>query len=592
MSSEFHLSPTLARLRTILGVTLALLAFTFVTRAQQMAQTFVLQPGWNSIWLDVDPIDRSPNSVFLGLPLASVWTWSERVTATDFIQNPATTGWNRNQWLGWFPPESPEAPLGNLHSVIPARAYLVKVTGSLPVTLEVQGKAVPPPTAWVPNQYNLRGFPTDPDSEVTFREFFRHSAAHWDAQTGTMTPIYRLGEGGVWTKVPPEDVIRRGEAYWVFAEGASDYSAPITLAPRTGNEIHFPPLAVRTTLTLENHTADLRTVIFRSRTPTSPASHAVKIEPPLTLDQNQSRTPLHLHTELLLPGQTKKLSLYLDRTQSPAGRNEALFTCDDQRGTLQYLPLVSEGGGMTDTNNEVYPLAGLWLGTATLNAVAEAQGTNTMAPTPVQSPFNLRLIVFVDTNGAASLLREATLVTLPTTTTNLVSTNGGGFLVTNIVLVPGQPVLLSNPTLVGQYQSRYQYSAGVAARRFTAAQFDSSQPDGAPLTGSFATNGTLSGSLTLPFNQTTNPYYHKYHPDHDNLDPTGQVTVPEAYTIDRQVEFDFSPVGTGVPSYGVDGLDGIYREAVSGLHKVPLVTSGIFSLQRISTVSSLNPPLP
>ncbi|MEI9961487.1 MAG: hypothetical protein WDM76_10280 [Limisphaerales bacterium] len=67
--------------------------------------------------------------------------------------------------------------------------------------------------------------------------------------------------------------------------------------------------------------------------------------------------------------------------------------------------------------------------------------------------------------------------------------------------------------------------------------------------------------------------------------------VREAFTITRQIVFDFSPAGTGVPSYGVDGLDGTYRETMSGLHKVPLLTSGTFWLQRVSTVSAFNPPL-
>lgn len=585
-----HFTTRLARRLSGFGVAVALITFAFAARAQGVTQTFTLQPGWNSIWLEVDPTDRSPDAVFAGLSLASVWTWSERVTATDFIQNPATAGWNRNQWLAWFPPESPEALLGNLYSVIPAKAYLVKVAGASPVTLEVHGRPVPPPTAWVPNQYNLRGFPADPAAELTFREFFRHSPSHWDAQQDTTTPIYRLGEEGVWAKVSPEDVIRRGEAYWVFVKGASDYSAPTTLEARTGDRIYFSPLAVRTTLTVANRTAEPRTIRFKSQTPVSPATYAVQIENILALGRDQARTPLHLHSEPLLPGQTKKLTLYLDRTQAPAGLNETLFTADDQNGTLLHLPVASEGGGVTDTNNEVYPLSGLWLGTATLNAVGEAQGTNVAPPTPVQSPFALRLILFVDTNGATSLLREATLVTLPNTYSNVVTTNGMGGFVTNLVTVPGRQVVLSNPTLVSQYQSRYQY-ATAAVRRFTAAQFDNSRPDAVPLTGSFVTNGTVTCTLSLPFDYPTNPYYHRYHPDHDNLDPTYQFTVPEAYAVSRQMVLDLTPAGSGVPSYGVDGLDGSYRETVSGLHKVPLLTSGIFTLQRIANVSTLNPPL-
>jgi hypothetical protein len=561
-------------------------------RGQQVTQTITLQPGWNAVWLEVDPSNRNPAAVFTGLPLLSVWTWSERVTATDFIQNPATAGWNKNKWLGWFPPDSPGAALGNLFSVIPSRAYLIHLGGASPVLWTVTGSVVPQPTTWSPNQYNLRGLPVDPMSPPTFREFFRHSAAHWDAASDTTAPIYRLNTNGVWSLVSSEASLRRNEAYWVFANGASDYSAPESLAASTGDRVYFSPLVIRASLTVANHTAEPRTLTFKSLTPTEPATLGIKIENPLVADPNQSRTFLHLHSETLQPGQQKRLTIYLDRSQSPPGSNATLFTVSDQDGTLHYLSIASDGSGLLGaTNDSSFALGGLWLGTATLDAVGEAHATNSLAPKPVQAPFSMRLLVFVDTNGAASLLREATLVTLPNVYTNAVGTNTTGGSVTNLVTIPGLAVLLSDPTLASQYQSRYQYTVG-AVRRFTAAQFDNSSPNGVPLVGSFITNGSVTCTLNLPFDHPTNPYYHRYHPDHDNLDPTYKAIVPEAYSLTRKVELNFTPIGSGVPSYGVDGLDGIYQETVSGLHKVPLLTSGTFTLQRISTVNVLNPQLP
>jgi hypothetical protein len=568
------------------------LLFAWGSQAQQLTQTVALNPGWNAVWLEVDPSNRAPEVVFAGLPLLSAWTWSERVSATDFIQNPATAGWNRNQWLGWFPTNSPEALLGNLHSIIPARAYLVRLGGTAPVSWQVTGRVVPQPTTWSPNLYNLRGLPVDPVTPATFREFFRHSPAHWDAANDTTTPIYRLDASGVWSLVSPDDAMRRGEAYWTFVNGASDFPAPESLSFSTGDRVYFSPLAYRTTLTIGNRTAELRTVLFKSL---APPSSEIDVENILASDPNQVHRWLHLFSAQLQPGEQKKVTLYLDRTQIQGGYSETLFTAEDDRGTLQYVPVARDGEGLlgsTGTNSQTYPLAGLWLGTASLKAVGEVQATNAAAPAPVQTPFSLRLLLFVDTNGAASLMREVTLVNLPDTTTNVVTTNGSGGLLTNLVTLPGDQVLLSNPAIVNQYQSRYAANAGVMVRRFTAAQFDNSvNPDGVPLPGSFLTNGTVSGNLSIPFDYATNPYYHRYHPDHDNLDPTYQHTVPEALSISRNVVFDFTPIGSGVPSYGVDGLDGNYRETVSGLHKVPLLTSGTFVIQRISNVQLLNPPL-
>ena len=111
---------------------------------------FELQPGWNAVWLEVDPPDRAPSVVFGDLPVASVWTFSERVSATDFIQNPGTAGWNRAQWLAYFPASSPEARLANLYAVLPQRAYLVRVAGSNTVNWAVTGKPVLRTPSWVP----------------------------------------------------------------------------------------------------------------------------------------------------------------------------------------------------------------------------------------------------------------------------------------------------------------------------------------------------------------------------------------------------------------------------------------------------------
>jgi hypothetical protein len=111
------------------------------------------------------------------------------------------------------------------------------------------------------------------------------------------------------------------------------------------------------------------------------------------------------------------------------------------------------------------------------------------------------------------------------------------------------------------------------------------------MVGSFITNGSLSVTLSIPSGYATNPYYHRYHPDHDNLDPTYTHYVQEDFAISRSVELNFTPVGTGVPSFGMDGIDGIYKETITGLHKIPLQVSGTFFLQRISDVGALNPTL-
>lgn len=41
-------------------------------------QSFILQPGWNTVFLEVSPENRSVEAAFAGIPVASVWTWKMR----------------------------------------------------------------------------------------------------------------------------------------------------------------------------------------------------------------------------------------------------------------------------------------------------------------------------------------------------------------------------------------------------------------------------------------------------------------------------------------------------------------------------------
>jgi hypothetical protein len=81
----------------------------------------------------------------------------------------------------------------------------------------------------------------------------------------------------------------------------------------------------------------------------------------------------------------------------------------------------------------------------------------------------------------------------------------------------------------------------------------------------------------------TNPYRHKYHPDH---------TV--GFDLIRVFSLEFTGAQgdplAAAPAYGVDRITGTYRESIAGLHKITLKTEGTVTLNRISTVANLNTP--
>jgi hypothetical protein len=120
------------------------------------------------------------------------------------------------------------------------------------------------------------------------------------------------------------------------------------------------------------------------------------------------------------------------------------------------------------------------------------------------------------------------------------------------------------------------------------------------MAGSLSPTGLVAATNSLSGNHRTNPYLHRYHPDHDNLDPSynplpsGQE---EAYPIARAVTLDFDTrypsdprqaTLSPPPDWGQNIVGGIYYETITGIHKNPLYISGPFELQRVSLVPVLN----
>jgi len=125
-----------------------------------VVQTIPLRAGWNAIHVEVEPLEPATGAIFRNAPIDSVWTYGGRLSAVDFIQDPDEPVWNRNQWLVYLPTNRVESFQNNLFQLQANRAYLIKATASHTLTLE--GRPVLPQEVWVPDAYNLRGFPMDP----------------------------------------------------------------------------------------------------------------------------------------------------------------------------------------------------------------------------------------------------------------------------------------------------------------------------------------------------------------------------------------------------------------------------------------------
>jgi len=189
-----------------------------------MEKKFILHPGWNSIFLDVQPEPADPSGVFATLPKgSSVWTWINKNSSVEFISNPDEGLLKIPGWCVFFQDEE-KSFLNNLHAIIAGWAYLINIAGDQPIELAVTGIASVKKTTWIPDSFNLTGLKVTPDNPPDFQTFFSASPAHTGQAMYTLNPVT-----GIWNFINPATKIKAGEAYWVYCEGASEYQGPLEI---------------------------------------------------------------------------------------------------------------------------------------------------------------------------------------------------------------------------------------------------------------------------------------------------------------------------------------------------------------------------
>jgi hypothetical protein len=142
-------------------------------------------------------------------------------------------------------------------------------------------------------------------------------------------------------------------------------------------------------------------------------------------------------------------------------------------------------------------------------------------------------------------------------------------------------------------ESLLKQDALATAQRFVAAHMPLDQVATSG-SGSVDVPGTLVRTITVPFNDKSNPFVHQYHPDHDNKDRGFENLEAgvESYGITRTCTFTFTatpPAGSAanVASWGSTIIGGTYTETIDGIHKDPIEMSGRFELRRASEDGTL-----
>lgn len=569
--------------------------------AQDIEQVIDLQPGWNSIYVRLAPNDTDIESVFADLPVESVWRWLPDDSGVEFISDPAEGLQNLEGWFGWYPEPKPEAFLSNLYTISPNTAYLVHLGGSQARQITITGKPVFQPPRWQPNAFTLTGLPVSPSQPPTFDGFFARSRAH------TGQPVYALNDDGRWQLVDAAtDTIDADAAYWIYSDGTSNFQGNMALVLDQGDSLEYARTLDEIQIVLRNRAGvDASFQVRRLGDTALPLRYELE-------DPETGEIAWPALRDTLVQDAPQGAEVFVEfgirRSEFTADRMDQVLEITDEFGGRILLnaggsvlqPVVqatrsqpaerTAGSSSADSTKDVQTratgaaMAGLWLGAIQIDAVSQSQQAGT-EPTPVGRSFEQRVLIHVDTGGQARLIKDVILMWQDGTTRP--SDQNPEF---DEVDTPGRYVLVTNKDLLPLFTGATNRNGAQIGRRFSTIAYDFAD-EYVEMDGAFGPGNELGVELVMTPDAPTNPFRHKFHPDHDNKDAQFLNFKQEAFQVAREMQFDFSiddPLGSDPPGWGSSIVGGTFREALTGLHKNTLFVSGSFRLRRVSLVPVLN----
>jgi hypothetical protein len=606
--------------------------------AQWQEQDIVLSPGWNAIYLEVQPEPADADSVFSGIPVDSAWEWKRLQKPTQFVQDASLLLPKSAEWATYFPPSHPKRFLSDLFEVKGGKPMLVRLAGSIPVTLRLTGKPMRPQNDWLPAGYSLAGFPADTVGAPSFKDFFANSIGHLGSPPSSERPlVYTLGTSGTWSVIPNTTIIQKGKAYWVQTVAPSTYEGPVQVGLDSTTGIHFGDVREQVDLTLKNLNSTGKRTITLQPLPSLPrpatALDSPMVAGPVTLawrDLNSvtSTAPIAQWTPFtgalpieVAPGQEKLIQLAVLRNAlpDPVGGSGPDFT-------YQSLIEIKEGGtrqtvGVTASRESQAPQVGgraprsgsgptanrngLWVGSVTVDGVSWAgdkspnifqanpafNGVDRTTPRPTPTEFQFKLIVHVDQTGATRLLQkvvqvwqDGTYVADPLNPGKFLPGSAGSYrLFTDEQVASG-----------AGYTGTALRDGKFVARRISSAIFGIREPVVCISNGRFG-SVPLTAQVTTGYNDALNPYKHSFHPQHDNLNALYSTSIPagiESFNVNRALTLQFEEAHpyekSNEPSWGSSVLGGTYLETLTGPHSRPIYIKGKFLITRVSNIGTLN----
>jgi hypothetical protein len=578
-------------LMRIIVLSAVLFSSNLIAALSTMQQTIELKPGWNAVYVELEPFNNNIESIFNGVAIDSVWRWIPKDIGKDFILDPNEGLLNLDGWFGYFPEPKPEAFLSNLYTISANTAYLIKLDDTVNRSITITGTPRLTKIKWRSNSFTFSGLPVVSGNEPSFGDYFSGSTAH------SGQPIYKLSSAGVWELVsdPQIEVTKSGEAYWIFTQGPSSYQGLMDITLQQGESLDYRAAFTEMDFAISN-LSDVTNFVTLTRLSGNTMPMKFKLVDSETGDVAWPNLPTNKVYELQ-PGEEVFVTLAVDRNNFTEDRMEQVLSISSEQGiryllnsganTIQPLVLPTRTGSFKRLLEVPESNAGLWAGTVKVNKVSEAQTAGT-EPLDVGKPFNLRVLMHVDSTGSVKLVKS--VVQMWQEGTLAPSAEDPNVLE---VETPGHYVLLTDDNLIPNFSGASNRNGSSAGIRYSTIAYDFNG-DEIVMNGQLAVNQTLTVSLLVDSDMPTNPFFHKYHPDHNNLDEQNINELQEAFQVTREMEFTFLannpkyPDVADPPGWGVQQMGGVFRESFTGLHKNAIFVEGEFRLSRVVATTVLN----
>ena len=556
-------------------------------------QTISLKTGYNAVVLRVTPADTRCSEVFKGCDITNVTWWNRdrRDDGSGIVPSADTLIWSPTDEAG-----------STFFRVLGGHTYIIRSKKAQTLTI-VGVPARARTTLWL-NEVNLVGLnlPDDPQGgEVGFYDYY---AGILSCLKGESIAVVNASSADpvLWNVSNP--IRSSNEAVWLkpFGAGTVEYMGPLWVDVDTAeNAIRFLSNTETRRITVKNVSGIARRLNISLRPSATPPygqgallGQAAFMREEIDWSVGYPKrvfkeSDLNIVTNLAA-GESFELAIRPDLDKMPAaedGAYMAVLEISDVGTVIDGNPMangvcrhrigLSCDGRLAAQKNP----AGLWVGTAVIYGVNRVAQISDALDTwdsekiePANQTFEFRLIVHVDAEGTARLLKEVYVATESDP--------------------DAEPTLLISRNEARNWRNSHPNGR---IRRISSANFPNFGNPIAFTGAGFAHGGTISAFVPQAYDDKVNPYVHAYHPQHDNvqfnnkviskyppeagLDGTGSF---ESWAVNRTVHLEFAdadPVGGGNYDWNRTVTGGTYKEDITSLVKTTIHAEGTFRLSKV-----------